>query len=185
MRSGGMIAAIRKVLAVIAIVYLTVACCPCRKAGASTIVDKVDRDSIYITHYDTLRIVERDTLWLERIEQSHDRVMVDASHSYLENTYCYTTADVNEYGILTHSLDTRDSALLPVRYVYMERVVRDTVYRYRDKAENKSATHTREVRKASLWQRTQIIALWVLLGVLAITYRRQILSLVKRIILWI
>lgn len=173
-----------KVIAV-ALAIFACACASTKEVVSTTTSTDVQRDSIYITHYDTLRIVERDTLWLERIEQSHDRVMVDASHSYLENTYCYTTADVNEYGILTHSLDTRDSALLPVRYVYRERVVRDTVYRYRDKAENKSATHTREVRKASLWQRTQIIALWVLLGILAITYRRQILSLVKRIILWI
>lgn len=160
---------------------VAVACCPCRKAGATTIVDKMERDSVYINHYDTLRIVERDTMWLERIEQSHDRVMVNASHSYLENAYCTSSADVSEEGTLTHTLDTRDSALMPVRTIYRDRVVRDTVIRLKDRVDVKQEIMIREVRKVTwydkclrvisaalfiivLWQNRkriiQIISLW-------------------------
>lgn len=162
-----------------------VACCPCRKAGATTIVDKVERDSIYINHYDTLRIVERDTMWLERIEQSHDRVMVKASHSYLENAYCTSSADVGEDGILTHTLDTRDSAMLPVRTIYRERVVRDTLSRDKSNKDTSTSTEVQErvVREMTWWGKTQIIALWVLLAILAIRYRKEIFALVKKIIL--
>lgn len=164
---------------------VAVACCPCRKAGTSTIVDKEVRDSIYINHYDTLRIVERDTMWLERIEQSHDRVMVKASRSYLENAYCTSSADVSEEGILTHTLDTRDSALLPVRTIYRERVVRDTVYRNKSNKDTSTSTEVQEhvVREMTWWGKTQIIALWVLLAILAIRYRKEIFALVKKIIL--
>lgn len=164
---------------------VAVACCPCRKAGAATIVDKVERDSVYINHYDTMRIVERDTMWLERIEQSHDRVMVNASHSYLENAYCTSSADVSEEGILTHTLDTRDSALLPVRVIYRDRVVRDTIYRNKSNKDTSTSTEVQErvVRKMTWWGKTQIIALWVLLAILAIRYRKEIFALVKKIIL--
>lgn len=164
---------------------VAVACCPCRKAGATTIVDKVERDSIYINHYDTLRIVERDTMRLERIEQSHDRVMVKASHSYLENAYCTSSADVSEDGILTHTLDTRDSAMLPVRTIYRERVVRDTLARDKSNKDTSVDVEVQErvVREMTWWGKTQIIALWVLLAILAIRYRKEIFALVKKIIL--
>lgn len=178
MRSGGLIATMRKALAVIAILYLTVACCPCRKAGASTIVDKVERDSVYVAHYDTLRIVERDTMWLERIEQSHDRVMVNASRSYLENAYCYTSADVNEDGVLTHTLDTRDSALLPVRYEYRERVVRDTIYRNGMNVSNSRTTRVKEVRKAAWYDKCLRIVSAALFVIVLWQNKKRIIQLI-------
>lgn len=170
---------------VVFIVFLgAVACCPCRKAGATTIVE-VQRDSVYITHYDTMRVVERDTMWMERLEQSHDRVTIKASSSYLDNDYCISTAEVDEEGALTHTLDTRDSALLPVRTIYRDRVVRDTVIRLKDRLDAKAEIEVREVRVTTWWQRTQIVALWLLLGALAIRYRKEILSLLRRIVMWI
>lgn len=169
----------------IVIVFLgAVACCPCRKAGTTTIVE-VQRDSVYITHYDTLRVVERDTMWMERLEQSHDRVTIKASSSYLDNDYCITTAEVDEEGRLTHTLDTRDSAMLPVRTIYRDRIVRDTVIRLKDRLDTKAEIEVREVRVTTWWQRTQIVALWLLLGALAIRYRKEILSLLRRIVMWI
>ena len=163
---------------------VAVACCPCRKAGATTIVDKVARDSIYINHYDTMRIVERDTMWLERIEQSHDRVMVKAEHSYLENAYCTSSADVSEEGILTHTLDTRDSALLPVRVIHRDRVVRDTIFRYRDKTNVSESNHTiiKEVKKVAWYDKA---LRWVSLGLLCVVLWQNRKLFIKFLKLWI
>lgn len=161
-----------------------VACCPCRKAGATTIVDKELRDSIYINHYDTMRIVERDTMWLERIEQSHDRVMVNASHSYLENAYCTSSADVSEEGILTHTLDTRDSAMLPVRYIERERVVRDTIFRYRNKTNVSESNNTiiKEVKKVAWYDKA---LRWASLGLLCVVLWQNRKLFIKFLKLWI
>lgn len=159
---------------------VAVACCPCRKAGATTIVDKVERDSIYINHYDTLRIVERDTMWLERIEQSHDRVMVNANTSYLENVYCESMASVDTLGILTHTLDTKERAMLPVRYVERERIVRDTIMQYRDVV--RENTIVKEVSKVKWYDKT-LRWLCLALFVMALWQNRKLF--IKFLKLWI
>ena len=163
---------------------VAVACCPCRKAGATIIVDKVARDSIYINHYDTLRIVERDTMWLERIEQSHDRVMTKADTSYLENAYCESTASVDTLGILTHTLDTKEYAMLPVRYIERERVVRDTIYHYKDSANTTERNETiiKEVKKVAWYDKA---LRWVSLGLLCVVLWQNRKLFIKFLKLWI
>ena len=160
---------------------VAVACCPCRKAGTSTIVDKTERDSVYINHYDTLRIVERDTMWLERIEQSHDRVMVKADTSYLENAYCKSTASVDTLGILTHTLDTRDSAMLPVRVIHRDRVVRDTIFRYRDKANTSVSNNTivKEVKKVTWYDKCLRIISAALFIIVLWQNRKRIIQIIS------
>lgn len=174
----------RKAFFIVVLSMVAVACCPCRKAGTSTIVDKVERDSTYINHYDTLRIVERDTMWMARIEQSHDRVMVKASHSYLENAYCTSSADVSEEGILTHTLDTRDSAMLPVRVIHRDRVVRDTIYRYKDSANTAERNETiiKEVKKVAWYDKA---LRWVSLGLLCVVLWQNRKLFIKFLKLWI
>lgn len=172
----------RKAFFIVALsLVVAVACCPCRKAGATTIVDKVERDSTYINHYDTLRIVERDTMWMARIEQSHDRVMVKASHSYLENAYCTSSADVSEEGILTHTLDTRDSALLPVRVIHRDRVVRDTIFRYRDKTNVSESNHTiiKEVKKVAWYDKALRIISAALFIIVLWQNRKRIIQIIS------
>lgn len=159
------------------------ACCPCRQAGVATAV--ADSDSVYTSHVDIVRLTIRDTILLQPLAQYHDRVQLEATSSFLENDYCTSAASVDENGMLSHTLDTRDSATLPARVVYRDRVVRDTVIRLKDRIDVRTETVVREIRRATWWQRTQIIMLWVLLGALAIVYRREILSLLKRIIPWI
>ena len=156
---------------------VAVACCPCRKAGATTIVES---DSVYITHYDTLRIVERDTMWLERIDQSHDRVMTKADTSYLENAYCESTASVDTLGILTHTLDTKDRAMLPVRYVERERIVCDTIMQYRDVA--RENTIVKEVRKVKWYDK---ILRWVCLALFVVVLWQNRKLFIKFLKLWI
>lgn len=159
---------------------VAVACCPCRKAGTSTIVDKVERDSVYINHYDTLRIVERDTMWLERIEQSHDGVMTKADTSYLENAYCESTASVDTLGILMHTLDTKECAMLPVRYVERERIVRDTIMHYRDVV--RENTIVKEVRKVKWYDKT---LRWVCLALFVVVLWQNRKLFIKFLKLWI
>lgn len=160
---------------------VAVACCPCRKAGTASAV--VDRDSVYVTRYDTLRIVERDTLVLRPLPPAHDAIITESQYSQLENAYSTTSAEIDAEGRLRHTLDTKDNALLPVRVERVEHIVRDTVVRWH--VDKRTEVSVKEIRKATWWQRTQIVALWVLLGILAIAYRKKILSLLKRIILWI
>ena len=79
------------------------------------------RDTVLSTYIDTTRVMERDTIFLQRLEQSHDRVQgVESSH--LENQYCTSSAWIYN-GRLNHTLDTRDSALLPARIIYRDRVL--------------------------------------------------------------
>ena len=160
---------------------VAVACCPCRQAGATTIVDKMERDSVYINHYDTLRIVERDTMWLERIEQSHDKVMVKVDTSHLENAYCESTASVDTLGILTHTLDTKERAMLPVRYVHVERIVRDTVIRYRNKTNTSVSNNTivKEVKKVAWYDKCLRIISAALFIIVLWQNRKRIIQLIS------
>lgn len=167
-------------VALVALVCLcmsVVSCCPSRKAGATTIVE---RDSVYINHYDTLRIVERDTMWLERIVQSHDRVMTKADTSYLENAYCESTASVDTLGILTHTLDTKERAMLPVRYVERERIVRDTIMQYRDVV--RENTIVKEVRKVKWYDKA---LRWVCLALFVVVLWQNRKLFIKFLKLWI
>lgn len=155
------------------------ACCPCRQAGVATAV--ADSDSVYTSHVDIVRLTIRDTILLQPLAQYHDRVQLEATSSFLENAYCTSAAAVDEDGVLTHTLDTRDSALMPVRTIYRDRVVRDTVIRLKDRVDVKQEIMIREVRKVTwydkclrvisaalfiivLWQNRkriiQIISLW-------------------------
>lgn len=166
----------------IIISVLAVACCPCRKVSTTTTVSEAlyQRDSIYIEHYDTLRVVERDTVRMAPINKSHDRVSVMATSSYLENDYCTSHANVDELGILTHTLDTRDSALLPVRLVEVSSAKSDMLSHNSEHTDTEalSVVEVREISRLTWWQRTQIIGFWVVLGVLAIKYRKVILKVI-------
>ena len=167
---------------VLVLVFLVaVACCPCKNAGASAVVNATD--STYVAHHNIVRMLMRDTMLMRPIRQSHDRNVTKEQFSELSNDYCTSTAEVDSDGLLHHTLDTRDSAMLPVRTVTRDSIVRDTVFSDRDRAETR--TGVKEVRKVTWWQRTQSILLWTLLGILAIRYRKEILSLIRRIILWI
>lgn len=166
---------------------LLVGCAASRKTSTKEVEIIVERDSVYITHIDTVSIVKRDTMYRDRIIQSHDKTMTMERTSFLENEYCTSSARVDTMGILTHTLDTRDSAMLPRRIESRTRYVADTSYNKRENKHNKSSekVQTVEVNRTTWWQKTQIIALWALLGILAIKYRRQIYAVIKKIVLWI
>lgn len=170
----------RHLLYIVLAVALLAACCPCREVSTSTSAESVTRrDSVYIAHYDTVRIVERDTMRLAQLEQWHERVMA-RGESFLENAYCTSRASMGEDGWLTHTLDTKREAMLPVREVESERVIRDTVYIERESANATSNTQATTVIKRvkkplSLFVKTQIIALWVIVACIVIKHRKVII----------
>lgn len=167
------------IVSILVFVLVATSCCPCKNVGASAVVNATD--STYTSHHGIVRLLIRDTMLMRPIRQSHDRNVTKEQFSELSNDYCTSTAEVDSDGLLHHTLDTRDSAMLPVRTVTRDSIVRDTVFRYRDKIERQVVV--KEVRKVTWWQRTQSILLWTLLGILAIRYRKEILSLVRRIII--
>lgn len=160
----------------LAVVLLLNSCCPCRHATAKSRAEV--RDSIYIVHYDTIRVERSDTLWLERLEQSHDQITTYTQHSELSNAYCISTADITADGALAHTLDTRDSAMLPVRIVDIERIVRDTIFR--DKVEVAERTLVKYVPKPkTLWHHTKDVMLIGLALLAAWQNRKTILSIIR------
>lgn len=165
----------------IVVCVAAVACCPCRKIGATASVDiEHVRDSVYVHHVDTLRVVERDTLYLAPINQWHNSVTLAASYSFLENEYCTSSASVDSVGVLTHTLDTRDSATLPVRIREVYKFVADSVATSSEATAQSASTTTieRRVKHITWWQRTQIVALWVLVTAIVIKYRKVIIKVI-------
>lgn len=169
-----------KRLIYIVVCVAAVACCPCRKIGATASVDiKHVRDSVYVQHVDTLRVVERDTLYLAPINQWHNSVTLASSYSFLENEYCTSRASIDSMGILTHTLDTRDSATLPVRIREVYRFVVDSVATSNEATAQSASTTTieRRVKYITWWQRTQIVGFWLLAAAIVVKYRKVIIKL--------
>lgn len=165
----------------IAVCVAAVACCPCRKIGATASVDiEHVRDSVYVQHIDTLRVVERDTLYLAPINQWHNSVTLASSYSFLENEYCTSRASIDSMGILTHTLDTRDSATLPVRIREVYQFVADSVATSNEATAQSASTTTieRRVKHITWWQRTQIVGFWLLVAALVVKYRKVILKVI-------
>ena len=168
-----------KRLIYIVVCVAAVACCPCRKVGTTASVIESVRDSVYVHHIDTLRVVERDTLYLAPINQWHNSVTLASSYSFLENEYCTSRASVDSVGVLTHTLDTRDSATMPVRIREVYKLVVDSVYVSKD-AEAQSTQVTtieRRVKHITWWQRTQIVGFWLLAAAIVVKYRKVIIKL--------
>lgn len=169
-----------KRLIYIVVCVAAVACCPCRKVGTTASVDiEHVRDSVYVQHVDTLRVVERDTIHLAPINQWHNSVTLASSYSFLENEYCTSRASIDSMGILTHTLDTRDSATMPVRIREVYKLVVDSVYVSKD-AEAQStqvATIEHRVKHITWWQRTQIVGFWLLAAAIVVKYRKVIIKL--------
>lgn len=166
----------RKAFFILVVIYLVVCagCCPCRQAGTASAV--VDRDSVYVTRYDTLRIVERDTLVLRPLLPSHDHIITRKQYSQLDNAYCTSTAEIDTEGLLRHSLDTKDSALMPVRVQRVEHIVRDTVVRRR--VDNRTEVCVKEVVRSAWYDKFIRVACIGLLAVVLIQNRKWIGKLI-------
>lgn len=148
------------------------ACCPCRNVGVTDTAFL--RDSTIYVRYDTTKVVIRDTIIVQRLEQSSERIETYKQSSLLSNKYCITTAVIEDDGLLHHSLTTKDSAELPSRVVTVERIVRDTIYR--ERVENIEYVEVKQVKKPlTKFVKAQIISFWVLLAVTIIRLRRTLI----------
>lgn len=151
-----------------------VACCPCRDARVTDTAFL--RDSTTIVRYDTTKVVVRDTIIVQRLEQSNECIETYKQHSTLSNDYCISTANIEADGLLHHSLRTKDSAMLPARVVEMERIVRDTIFR--DRVEYAERETIKEVKKPlSRLVKGHIIGFWVLLAISIIRLRKTLIRL--------
>ena len=149
-----------------------VACCPCREVGVTDTA--FFADSAKIVHIDTMRVEVRDTIIVQRLEHSNERIETYAQHSTLSNDYCISTADIEADGLLRHSLRTKDSAMLPARVVEVERIVRDTIYH--NTSESAERVITRQVKKPLSWVvKTHIIGFWVMAIGIYIRHRKKII----------
>lgn len=149
-----------------------IACCPCREVGATEAV--FFADSAKIVHIDTMRVEVRDTIIVQSLEHSNERIETYKQSSLLSNKYCITTAVIEGDGKLLHHLYTRDSAMLPARIVEVERIVRDTIYR--NTSESAERVVTRQVKKPLSWVvKTHIIGFWVMAAGIFIRHRKKII----------
>lgn len=168
-------------VALVALVCLcmsVVGCCPCRKLGES--VESIERDSVYVVRHDTVHIVERETIALRPLLPSHDYIITREQYSQLDNAYCTSTAEIDTEGLLRHSLDTKDSAMMPVRTVRVEHIVRDTVVRWR--TNNRTEVKVKEVLRSAWYDKA---LRWASLGLLAIVVWQNRKLFIKFLKLWI
>lgn len=150
------------------------ACCPCRNVGVTDTAFL--RDSTIYVRYDTTKVVIRDTIIVQRLEQSNERIETYKQSSLLSNKYCITTAVIEDDGLLHHSLTTKDSAELPARVVTVERIVRDTIYR--ERVENIEYVEVKQVKKPlTRFVKAQIIGFWVFLAITIIRLRRTLIRI--------
>ena len=161
------------VATIMALLVVSIACCPCKGVESRDVA----LDSVEHRRREIVRITLRDTLVMRPLRQSHDRVIVDESHSFLENDYCTTTAEIDERGRLRHSLDTKDSALLPSRVEFRDSLIIDTLVVYRQHIQERVVT--KEVRKATWWDKCLRIVSTALLAVVLWQNRKRIMTLLR------
>ena len=166
----------KHIFIVVLVSYLlgAAACCPCREVGVTETV--FFADSTKIVHIDTMRVEVRDTIIVQKLEQSSERIETYRQSSLLSNKYCITTAVIESDGKLLHHLYTRDSAMLPARVVEIERIERDTIYH--NTSESTERVVIRQVKKPlSKLVKGHIIGFWVLLAISIIRLRKTLIRL--------
>lgn len=164
-----------RTLAILLLVAV-VGCCPCREVGVTTTTSM--RDSAYISHHDMLRVIRVDTLRMVHLSQSHDNVETYRRKSYLENDYCTSTAEVDDEGLLTHTLDTKDSAAMHIPKEEVGRIIHDTVYVATSQQSTSATTAIKRGKKPlGLFAKTQIVGFWLLVTYIIIKNRKTIIRL--------
>ena len=146
-----------KNLLLILILAAVTACCPCRHLTTST-ADSVRVETIVRTEY------------------IPDTVLVEDTTSHLETSFAVSDARINADGSLSHSLANKPQKRpIPTE---KEVIYRDSIV-YRDRVN----TEIVEVeRKLTWWQQTKMKGFWVLLVVIVFVFRKNIVTLARRLI---
>lgn len=140
------------IVALVLLVWMLTACCPCRHLATST------QDSVRMEVVE--RLVEvRDTAYIE-IPSDTQRVVVRDTASLLMNAYAISRAEVDAGGYLHHSLQTIPQRVAQPRTIFVP--ITDTT--------RTRVVHRTEVveveRELTWWQQTQIGGFWVLAALL-------------------
>lgn len=163
-------------IVVFCLVVVAAGCCPCRVAGTATTVN----DSTYTARFEKVRIIIRDTMRLQAIAQSHEKNITEEQFSELSNDYCVSIAEVDSRGLLHHTLDTKDSAMLPSRTIIRDSIIRDTIYRKVKRVEQQVVE--RQVKVIPWWVKP-LGVITAMLAVIVIWQNRKLF--IKFLKLWI
>lgn len=157
-----------KNLLLIFILAAVTACCPCHHLTTST-ADSVRVETVVRTEYIP------DTVFVEVPIESERQIVRDTT-SHLETSYAVSDARITPDGSLSHSLANKPQKRpIPTE---KEVIYRDSIV-YRDRVN----TEIVEVeRKLTWWQQTKMKGFWVLLVVIVFVFRKNIVTLARRLI---
>lgn len=122
--------------------------------------------------------IERiDTVYVD-IPRQVEKLVTRDTVSHLENDYAVSDASVDSSGFLHHSLATKRQSLpVPVKST-VER--KDSII-FRDKEVYVDKPVYVE-RQMTAWQQIRLKSWWLLLGLIAFAYRKEIFAVVRRFI---
>ena len=161
----------RSIFLIVAAVLLVGGCSP----GKHLVKTQQQQDSTRVEIRKEIVYVP-DTVYLEIPAQTAERTTRDST-SHLENDYAESDARINSDGSLYHDLKTKPQEIPKEVQTPVER--NDSiVYKYRTVYETVEVEVEREL---TWWQKTQMYGFWVALLVIAITYRKGIWAIIKRI----
>ena len=163
----------RSIFLIVAAVLLVGGCSP----GKHLVKTQQQQDSTRVEIRKEIVYVP-DTVYLEIPAQTAERTTRDST-SHLENDYAESDARINSDGSLYHDLKTKPQEIPKEVQTPVER--NDSIvykYKYRTVYETIEVEVEREL---TWWQKTQMYGFWVALLVIAITYRKGIWSIIKRI----
>lgn len=164
----------RSIFLIVAAVLLVGGCSP----GKHLVKTQQQQDSTRVEVRKEIVYVP-DTVYLEIPAQTAERTTRDST-SHLENDYAESNARINSDGSLYHDLKTKPQEIPKEVQTPVER--NDSiVYKYRTVYETVEVEVEVE-RELTWWQKTQMYGFWVALLVIAITYRKGIWAIIKRIV---
>lgn len=168
---GRLIARLWLLICLLAAFCLLSGCGACKHVSG---VNTSQRETIHVVEHTQLIPVIASI----DIPEIKEAVRVKDSTSFLENKFATSTARICEDGTLYHDLNTKPQSVQQEQQVKVE--YRDSVV-----VKEKEVEVTVEVpveKELNGWQKFRLRGFWVLLGLLAFAYRKQIAWLIKKII---
>lgn len=150
------------------ILLAVVGCCPTRHLTSST-QDSVRVETVVRTEYIP------DTVFVEVPIESERQTVRDTT-SHLETSYAVSDARITPDGALFHSLANKPQKK-PVP-TEKEVIYRDSIV-YRDRVNTEIVEVEREL---TWWQQTKMKGFWVLIVVVVFVFRKNIVTLARRLI---
>ena len=154
-----------KRIAIYSLVLLLAGCCTLRRStssethtASSTVSDRAHYESLYYELRDSLVRIKAPT------ERSETRGL---QRSDLETSLARSSASVDSAGVLSHSIENKDSIPSKIVYRNINRTIHDTVKVFHsDTVRVKDYQYVE--KQPGLWQRLQMRGFWLLLCVLAV-----------------